>query len=160
MERVYAHWESWREMHDFYEESLHSQRQMMGDAWLLWRESMHTGKGEGRCMASVKRVCTHRDRWWEMLGFYEENLYTERQMMGDTWLHTRDDLKDLKFVRDFVLLVYEIKKIQKAPASSWEDRIKRAREDPLEREAEKICRIGKSQSMHVRQEAFSDGQCE
>ena len=45
-----------------------------------------------------------------MLGFYEENLYTERQMMGDTWLLTRDDLKDLKCVRDFVLLVYEIKK--------------------------------------------------
>ena len=45
-----------------------------------------------------------------MLGFYEENLYTERLMMGDTWLLTRDDLKDLKFVRDFVLLVYEIKK--------------------------------------------------
>ena len=30
--------------------------------------------------------------------------------MLDTWLLTRDDLKDLKFVRDFVLLVYEIKK--------------------------------------------------
>lgn len=48
-----------------------------------------------RGMASLNRGCTHRGRLWEVLGFYEENLHTHREMMGDTWLLTRDDLKSL-----------------------------------------------------------------
>lgn len=117
---------------------------MIRDEWLFRRKRVFRWEmSRDRSMASMKKVYTHRGRCRKLNVFYEENLQTQRQMMRDTWLLTRDDLKSLwGFCASSI---WSKGTSQKAPASSWEDIIKRAWEDPLEREAEKIWRIGKSQ---------------